>query len=72
MRFKWDNVYKVTLILDWTLQEVENMSQKNKAGQCSNCQTAAEPIVMAAEVSASVSTQKRKEEAKQILYLNRV
>jgi len=49
------------------------MSQKNKAGHRVNCQTTAQNAVITAEVSASnVSTQKRKDEAKQILYINRV
>jgi hypothetical protein len=50
------------------------MSQKNKAGHCSNCQMPAEKAVISSDVNSTidVSTQKRKEEAKQILYLNRV
>ncbi|MGZ4850070.1 MAG: hypothetical protein ACXV2C_01665 [Candidatus Bathyarchaeia archaeon] len=49
------------------------MSQKNKAGHSSECQTTVENAVITTEVSkTNVSTQKRKEDAKRILYLNRV
>jgi hypothetical protein len=49
------------------------MSQKNKARHSSDCQIAAESAAIVTESSAeNVSMQKRKEEAKQILYLNRV
>ena len=49
------------------------MSQKNKARHLSNCQMATESAVIATDGSTSnVPTQKRKEDAKQILYLNRI
>ncbi len=49
------------------------MSQKDKARHSSNCQTAAETPVITTDVSTSnVSMQKRKEDAKEILYLDRI
>jgi hypothetical protein len=49
------------------------MSQKNKAGHSSNCQIAAErAVITAADSTPNVPMQKRKEEAEQILYLNRI
>ena len=49
------------------------MSQNDKARHPSNCQMAAESAVITTEGNTSnVPTQKRKEDAKQILYLNRV
>ncbi|MGA3288985.1 MAG: hypothetical protein ABSD42_01935 [Candidatus Bathyarchaeia archaeon] len=49
------------------------MSQKNKARHLSNCQMAAESAVIAmADGTSNVPMRKRKEDAKQILYLNRI
>jgi len=49
------------------------MSKKNDARHSSNCQIAAETAAIVTESSvADVPTQKRKEDANQILYLNRV
>ena len=60
-------------MLVWTLQEVDNMSQENKARLVSNCQVAIESAVVAAEGSTpDVPMQKRKEDAKQIFYFDRI
>ena len=63
----------------WTRHEVKIMSQKNaqaKRQQKCKLQAASEPeenMIYAAENSSiKVLAQKRKEEAKQTLYLNRV
>jgi len=49
------------------------MSQKNNARHLSNCQLATENAVITTDGSTSnMPSQKRKEDAKQILYLNRV
>ncbi len=49
------------------------MSQKNNARHLSNCQMATVNAVIAKNSSTSnVPTLKRKEDAKQILYLNRI
>jgi hypothetical protein len=49
------------------------MSQKNEARHLSNCQIATESTVIATDVSTlNVPSRKRKEDAKQILYLNRI
>jgi hypothetical protein len=49
------------------------MSQKNEARHLSNCQIAAESTVIATDVSTlNVPSRKRKEDAKQSLYLNRI
>jgi len=61
------------MILAWTRQEVKNMSQENKARHLSNCQMAAESAVISTDGSTSnVPMRKRKEDAKQVLYLKRV
>ena len=79
MVLKHDNVYKLALMMLWTRYEVKNMSQKNsqpKHQQKCSLQTAGnaeENMIYAAESSSvKVLSQKRKEEAKQTLYLNRV
>ena len=63
----------------WTRYEVKNMFQKNaqpKNQQKCNLQTVGNPeenMIYAAESSSvKVLSKKRKEEAKQTLYLNRV
>jgi hypothetical protein len=63
----------------WTRYEVKNMSQKNaqsKQQQKCKLQTASNPeenVIYAAESSSvKVLAQKRKDEAEQTLYLNRV
>ncbi|MGD0202747.1 MAG: hypothetical protein ABSC20_02425 [Candidatus Bathyarchaeia archaeon] len=49
------------------------MSQKDKARHLSNCQMAAENAVITTDDGTSnVPAQKRKEDAKEILYLNRI
>jgi hypothetical protein len=48
------------------------MQQKNEARHCSNYQVAIETSVTVEENKPEVPSQKRKEDAKQILYLNRV
>ena len=49
------------------------MSQKNEARHRSNCHIAVETTVaLAAGSSSNVPSQKRKEDAKQALYLNRI
>ncbi len=49
------------------------MVQKNETRHLSNCQIAAERSVISADVTTShVPVQKRKEDAEQILYLDRV
>ncbi len=49
------------------------MSQKDKARHISNCQMAAESAVITTDGSTSnVPMQKRKEDAKEILYLDRI
>jgi len=54
-------------------KRLKNMTQKNGTGHLQNCQIAVENAVIATDVSPSnVPMQKRKEDAKQILYLNRV
>jgi len=54
-------------------KRLKNMTQKNGTGNLSNCQITVESAVMTKEGSPSnVPMQKRKEDAKQILYLNRV
>jgi len=54
-------------------KRLKNMSQKNEARHLSNCQIAAESTVIATDVSTlNVPSRKRKEDAKQILYLNRI
>jgi hypothetical protein len=54
-------------------KRLKNMSQKNKARHLSNCQITAESAVITTDSSTSnVPTRKRKEDAKQILYLNRI
>jgi len=59
--------------LSGLFKRLKNMSQKNKARHLSNCQMAAESAVIATDGSTSnVPTRKRKEDAKQILYLNRI
>jgi hypothetical protein len=49
------------------------MSQKNQVRHRSNCPVTVETMVTLAECSIpKVPTQKRKEDAKQTLYLNRI
>ena len=49
------------------------MTQKNGTRNLSNCQITVESAVMTKDGSTSnVPMQKRKEDAKQILYLNRI
>jgi hypothetical protein len=49
------------------------MSQKNQVRYQSNCQEVIEtPVVIAAGSGKDVPSQKRKEDAKQTLYLNRI
>jgi hypothetical protein len=49
------------------------MSQKNKARHSSNCQIAAESAAIVTESSkVNVPMQKRKEDAKKTLYINRI
>jgi hypothetical protein len=49
------------------------MSQENKARHISSCPMAAEGAVITTDVSTSkVPMQKRKEDAKEILYLDRI
>jgi hypothetical protein len=49
------------------------MSHKNKAGYNSNCQIVAERTPIATESSTvKVPVQKRKEDTKDILYINRI
>jgi hypothetical protein len=48
------------------------MQQKNEARQCTNYQVAIETAVTLEENKLNMPSQKRKEDAKQILYLNRV
>ena len=49
------------------------MSQKNQVRHQSNCPVAVETTVALANTgSSNVPTQKRKEDAKQTLYLNRI
>ena len=68
-----NNVYKLNLMHFWTLQEVEKMSQKKNARHTSNCQIAADASAVITQSSATnVPTQKRKEDADQILYINRI
>jgi hypothetical protein len=63
---KQENVYKLKLIPLWIPnQEVTTMPQKNER----LIQTSA---VIAAETSTVESANKRKEEAKPIIYINRI
>jgi hypothetical protein len=49
------------------------MSQKNEVRHCTNCQiTANTTVTLADGNSSNVPLQKRKEEAKQALFLNRI
>jgi hypothetical protein len=49
------------------------MSQKNQARHPSNCQITVEKAALVADgSSANVPSQKRKEDAKRVLYLKRV
>lgn len=48
------------------------MSQKNESRQRSNCPKTVETTVVLADGSINVPAQKRKEDAKQTLYLNRI
>jgi hypothetical protein len=69
---KQDNVYKCNLIPQLPFKRSKNMQQKNEARHCSNYQVAIETSVTVEENKPEVPSQKRKEDAKQILYLNRV
>jgi hypothetical protein len=52
---------------------VESLSQENKVRRVSNCQITAENPIIAAEGStANVPTQKRREDAEEVLYLKRI
>ena len=49
------------------------MAQNNIARHSSNCPIAAQsPVIAASDSTPNVPMQKRKEDAKQILYLNRI
>jgi hypothetical protein len=59
--------------LSGLFKRFKNMSQKNKARHLSNCQITAENAVITTDCSTSnVPTPKRKDDAKQPLYLNRI
>jgi hypothetical protein len=61
---KQDNVYKLNVILAWFPKRLNNMSKQNKARH-----------TKAANVTAATSkvpSQKQKEAAKQILYIDRI
>ena len=54
-------------------KRLKDMSQKDKTRHISNCQMAAEGAVITTDGSTSkVPMQKRKEDAKEILYLDRI
>lgn len=57
----------------WLFKRSKNMSQKNEVRHSSNCHVTVETTVALANSGRSnVPLQKRKEEAKQALYLNRI
>jgi hypothetical protein len=59
--------------LSGLFKRLKNMSQKNKARHLSNCQITAENAVITMDSSTSnVPTPKRKDDAKQTLYINRI
>lgn len=54
-------------------KRLKNMSQQNKTRHLANCNVTAEKaVVLAASSTPKVPVQKSKEDAKQVLYLNRV
>ncbi len=68
-----DNVYKPTLIFSWLFTRLKKMSQKNEVRHRSHCQiTAKTTVTTAGDNVPNVPSQKRKEEAKKTLYLNRI
>ncbi len=71
--YKGDNVYKLTLILQKLFKRFKNMAQKKQARHLTNCKLVSATALISADAStSSVPLSKRKEDAKQILYLNRV
>jgi hypothetical protein len=61
------------LILTGLFKRLKNMAQKKQARHPSNCQITAEKAVITTQCSISnVPLQKRKEDAKKILYINRI
>ena len=57
----------------WLFKRSKNMSQKNEVRHRANCQITAKTTVTLADGSSSnVPAPKRKEDAKQTLYLNRI
>ena len=61
------------MILTGLFKRLKNMAQKKQARHLSNCQITAENAVITTSGSTSnVPMQKRKEDAKKILYINRI
>jgi len=61
------------VILTGLFKKLKNMAQKNQARHLSNCQITAEKAVITTNGSTlNVPKQKRKEDAKKILYINRI
>ncbi len=68
-----DKIYKLTMILTGLFKRLKNMAQKKQAGHLSNCQITAENAVISTYDSIiKVPKQKRKEDAKKTLYINRI